>query len=225
MKKSYPLIACTCAIATLILPGCKNRQDTVWDQHKTSAKNKQAKSLWGNEDVHVVNSEEDFTGPSSEEFIPLSEQDLKAHFADGAVPQPDVVPGEQGSGIPGIDQFKTPSSRLASIFRNLYFNTDDSILRGKDSLAAITEMAAYLKEHPNTYIFVEGHCDERGPEAYNLSLGARRANYVRTMLVKEGVNLNQIHTISYGKEQPLVDAHSPQAWTKNRRAQFKIYEK
>lgn len=57
------------------------------------------------------------------------------------------------------------------------------------------------------------------------SLGARRANYVRSHLVSKGVNLNQIHTISYGKEKPLDSSHSAQAWTKNRRAQFSIYEK
>ncbi len=74
-------------------------------------------------------------------------------------------------------------------------------------------------------MFVEGHTDERGPEAYNLSLGARRANYVRTLLVQKGVDHNQLHTISFGKERPAEMGHNSEAWSKNRRAQFKIYKK
>jgi len=86
-------------------------------------------------------------------------------------------------------------------------------------------MATYLKAHPHTYVIVEGHCDERGPEAYNLALGTRRAQHVRSLLIQHGVNVDQLHTISYGKEQPEAYGHSPQDWAKNRRAHFKIYEK
>ena len=74
-------------------------------------------------------------------------------------------------------------------------------------------------------MYVEGHTDERGPEAYNLSLGTRRANSVRTLLIQKGVDLNQVHTISYGKERPDDNSHTPDAWSKNRRAEFKIYQK
>ncbi|MBI3236675.1 MAG: OmpA family protein, partial [Chlamydiales bacterium] len=86
-------------------------------------------------------------------------------------------------------------------------------------------MASYLKAHPNVYLFVTGHCDERGPEAYNLALGTRRANYVRGYLVKNGVDANRIHTVSYGKEKPCDLRHNAEGWSKNRRAEFKIYEK
>lgn len=207
--------------------GCKNRSGGVWNDQKTSANyKKQFRSLWGTGgEGSSLAAEDNFVGPSEEDFIPLREEDLKSQFADGAIPQPDHTPGEDGSGLPGIDRFITPSSQLASIFRNVFFNTDDHILRGREYLTTIDKVASYLKEHPGTYIFVEGHCDERGPEAYNLSLGARRANYIRTMLVEKGVDLNQIHTISYGKEKPADSSHNAQAWSKNRRAQFKIYQK
>jgi len=226
MKKLYPMTILACAFACLLLPGCKTKtKRSMWDDNKHSGnfKNKNSKSFWGNDSSVAAN--DGLLGPSEEDFIPLSEEDLKSQFADGAIPQPKDSPGEPGSGLPGIDQFKLPSSQLAAIFRNLLFNTDDHILRGKESLQVMDNVAAYLKEHPNTYVFVEGHADERGPEAYNLSLGARRANYVRSHLVSKGVDLNQIHTISYGKERPLDSSHTSQAWTKNRRAQFRIYEK
>ena len=86
-------------------------------------------------------------------------------------------------------------------------------------------MATYLKRHKNTYIFIEGHCDERASEAYNLSLGTRRANYIRNVLIKYGVNPQQIYTASYGKERPEELGHGQKVWAKNRRVAFKIYNK
>lgn len=70
---------------------------------------------------------------------------------------------------------------------------------------------------------MEGHCDERGPEAYNLALGSRRAHAVRNMLLQQGVHPDQVFTISYGKERPLVMEHHDEGWAQNRRAEFKIY--
>ncbi len=92
-------------------------------------------------------------------------------------------------------------------------------------MATMEKVAEYLKSHPNVYLFVSGHCDERGPEAYNLSLGARRANYVRSLLVQKGVNPERVHTISYGKERPADLGHSQDSWSKNRRSEFRIYQK
>jgi peptidoglycan-associated lipoprotein len=225
MKKSYQSATLICSIVCLLCAtGCKKKSGGVWDDNKTSShyKNK-LNALWGGDDA--IAAEDGFIGPSEEDFIALKEEDLQSQFSDGAIPQPDMTPGEEGSGIPGISHFKTPTSQLAAIFRNVLFNTDDHILRGREHLETIENVSSYLKDHPETYIFVEGHADERGPEAYNLSLGARRANYIRTLLVQKGVNPNQIHTISYGKEKPADESHSPQAWSRNRRGQFKIYQK
>ncbi len=208
---------------TLFFASCQKKQGTVWDENKTSSQiNKSGNSLWGNEDEAVS---EALAGPIDEDFIPLKEEDLKLQFADGAIPQPKDTPGEEGSALPGVDKFGQPFGDLAVVFRTLHFNTDDYILRGKESLASIDRIADYLKSHPKTFVFIEGHCDERGPQAYNLALGTRRSNYVRTLLVEKGVDLNQLHTISYGKEHPIVDGHSNDVWAKNRRAEFKIYQK
>lgn len=220
MKKQYLFAAVISTIGCLLITGCSSKKSKgVWEDSNSSTayKYKNAQSLWTGE------GGDDFAGPANEDFVPLRDEDLKTQFADGAIPQSKNSPGE--GGIPGIDQFQKPSAEMASLFRSLYFNTDDHILRGQDSLVAIDKMAAFLKDHPQTYIVVEGHCDERGPEAYNLSLGARRANYVRSMLVKKGVNLNQIHTISYGKERPYEVGHNPDSWSKNRRAEFKINQR
>lgn len=218
-------MALACGALCTLFTSC-GKKDNTWDDSKSASsyKYKHSQSLWGNDGSELADSEFD-GGPSHEDFVPLRDDDLKSQFADGAIPQSRHVPGEAGSGVPGINQFSMPSAELASIFRNIHFNTDEHSVRGKESLAAVERIAAYLKDHPDTYIFVEGHCDERGPEAYNLSLGARRANSVRSLLVQKGVDLNQIHTISYGKERPLEISHSQEAWSKNRRAQFKIYQR
>lgn len=175
--------------------------------------------------LYEADADQDFaSGGFDDEFMPLEDQDLHMKFADAAIPQPDIIPGAPGSGIPSLDQFKKAMAGLAQIFQNVHFNTDEYVLRNTQDMQIIDRAAAYLKNNPATYVAVGGHCDERGSESYNLALGTRRANYVRTLLVQRGVNPNQVHSISYGKEQPEAEGHSSEAWAINRRAEFKIFE-
>ena len=224
MKQSRLMLALTCAAVCMVMTGCKKNNAGVWDDDSTAGNYKGgARSLWGQDEIA---QDDDFFGPSHEDFIGLKEEDLLlAASTDGAVPQPRHSPGEQGSGLPGFEGFHKPSGTEAAVFKNIYFNTDEHNVRTKESLAVIEKAAAYLKSHPNTYIFVSGHCDERGPEAYNLSLGTRRANSIRSQLVERGVDPEKIHTISYGKERPADLGHNQEAWTQNRRGEFRIYTK
>jgi peptidoglycan-associated lipoprotein len=229
MKKSLIWTVLFSISTMLLFDSCqkKNNSNDVWDDSNSLGSYKRAKErvLWGNpQETEVAKADEKEFAASDEDFIPLQDEDLKQQFSDLAIPQPKDSPGEPGSFLPGIDGFQQPSSDIAYLFRTVYFNTDEYVLKSSDSLESIDRMAAYLKAHPKTYIFVEGHCDQRGPEAYNLALGTRRANYVRTLLVQKGVNPEQIHTISYGKERLADFDNSPSAWAKNRRAQFKIYQ-
>lgn len=223
MKRTNVLIPLICALACSLASGCKkNNAGGVWDDDSTAGNYKgNASSLWGRSE----SSEEDFFASNNEDFIGLKDEDLRSQIADGAIPQPKHSPGEPGSGIPGIEAFHSPTGAEAAIFKNVYFNTDDHILRGKDYVAIVDRIADYLKSHHNVYIFISGHCDERGPEAYNLSLGARRANYVRSLLVQKGVDPERLHTVSYGKERPVDLGHTSEAWTKNRRGEFRIYQR
>lgn len=223
MKTTTKMLLLASCFAWLFFAGCQKSHTNVWDDNKTASQiNKDGNSLWGNASEGSSNA---LAGPTVEEYLPLKEEDLKLQFVDGAIPLPKDTPGELGSSLPSIHQFQSPVGELSSIFQALHFNTDDYVLRDRESLAAIQRVADYLKAHPKTFTFVEGHCDERGPQAYNLALGTRRANYVRSLLVEKGADLNQIHTISFGKEKPVVKGHSSAAWAKNRRAEFKIYQK
>ncbi|NGX39772.1 MAG: Outer membrane protein P6 [Chlamydiae bacterium] len=207
--------------ALLGLAGCSRGSDPL---SSLQTKWKRLKTLWG-EDSEGMLASEGFYGPIEEEFIPLEEDDLQMQFAETVIPQPREVPGAPGGGLPSLNMFKRAMADLAYVFQNVHFNTDDYVLRRPEHLEIIDRMASYLKKHPYTYVSVGGHCDERGSEAYNLALGTRRSNYVRSLLVQRGVDANHIHSISYGKEQPANFGHNAPAWAKNRRAEFKIYQK
>jgi len=216
-------IVVTTLMMSIFFVSCSQKNKNQNDGNVASRYLKNIKSLWSGKDSSLALGEDEFLGPQDEEYIPLQEEDLHIGFADNAYPQPKATPGEIGSRVPGIDQFIDPVSAEYSVFKTLYFNTNEHVLRSKEYVQNVAKAAEYLKEHPNVYIFVAGHCDERGPEAYNLALGTRRSNYVRTLLVQNGVDPNRIYTISYGKERPIAQGHTPLDWSKNRRAEFKIY--
>ncbi|MDY0211892.1 MAG: peptidoglycan-associated lipoprotein Pal [Desulfuromonadaceae bacterium] len=81
--------------------------------------------------------------------------------------------------------------------------------------------ALYLEQNPTASLVIEGHCDERGSDEYNLALGERRARAAAEYLTNLGVERNRVRTISYGEEKPLDRASTEAAWTLNRRAEFK----
>ena len=104
---------------------------------------------------------------------------------------------------------------------DVFFALDKSDLtsEGKDKLAS---NARLLKTASGVKIMVEGHCDERGTNEYNLGLGERRANTVKNYLVSLGVSTSRIKTISYGEENPFAAGHNEAAWKQNRRAHFDL---
>jgi peptidoglycan-associated lipoprotein len=227
--KQCAIIIFLVSLTSLLTTGCKSKNsnsNTVWDDNQTMGNYKgTAANLW-NKVTGNTKDNVSFFGPNEEDFVALNDDDLKKmQFSDGAVPQPKIDPGSRGSSVPGIEGFRKPSGELAAIFKNIHFNTDDHIVRDKESLALIERAADYLKSHGGLSIFIEGHCDERGPEAYNLSLGSRRANYIRSLLVQKGVDPERLFTISYGKERLIDLSNTPQAWSKNRRAEFKVFKK
>jgi peptidoglycan-associated lipoprotein len=88
--------------------------------------------------------------------------------------------------------------------------------------ATLEQNALYLRKNPTQKVVIEGHCDERGSDEYNLALGERRAVAARNYLVSLGIPAERLSIISYGEEQPLVAAANEDAWSQNRRAEFKV---
>lgn len=86
----------------------------------------------------------------------------------------------------------------------------------------LNQKAAVMRQYPNIRVRIEGHCDERGTQEYNLALGERRAKAAYEYLVLLGVNPNQLEIISYGKERPVVQGSGEEVWALNRRDNFKV---
>ncbi|HEX2060629.1 MAG TPA: peptidoglycan-associated lipoprotein Pal [Thermoanaerobaculia bacterium] len=103
--------------------------------------------------------------------------------------------------------------------RDAFFNYDEATLDDA-AQTALTASATWLKgpQGAGYGVLIEGHCDERGTEQYNLALGDRRANTAREYLVTLGVDNRRIRTVSYGEERPFEEGHDEAAWAQNRRA-------
>ena len=106
----------------------------------------------------------------------------------------------------------------------IYFDYDRAIIRD-DARGVLDGNAAWMKRFRSAKVLVEGHCDERGTEEYNLALGEKRAKSAQDYLLSTGVPADRLKIISYGKSQPLNPGHDESAWQMNRRAQFLIIEK
>lgn len=101
--------------------------------------------------------------------------------------------------------------------KDAFFDYDQYSIR-PDAQTALQENARALKGRPNIRITIEGYCDERGSEKYNLALGDMRANAAKEYLVSQGVESGRINTVSYGKEQNFCEEHNENCWSQQRRA-------
>ena len=152
----------------------------------------------------------------------------------GCPKRPEVEEGKPGAMAPGKmgeekvakpqpmkeEPVKAPASpTMETPLKDVFFDFDKSVLR-EDAKKTLNENTQWLKANPAVRIVVEGHCDERGTNEYNLALGERRAKAVRDYLVAGGIEAKRISTISYGEERPFVLGHDESAWKFNRRAHF-----
>ena len=105
--------------------------------------------------------------------------------------------------------------------KTVYFDFDQATVKPSE-VSKVQEVASGMKSLAGKALRIEGHCDERGTEEYNRSLGERRALAVRENLIRAGVDPNLIDTISFGEDRPSDPGHSESAWKKNRRGEFII---
>jgi peptidoglycan-associated lipoprotein len=102
---------------------------------------------------------------------------------------------------------------------HVYFDFDNATL-DYQAQELLKQKAMWLRDNPDANAVIEGHCDERGTNAYNLALGERRAESTKAFLVNLGISGARLTTISYGEEKPLDMGQNEEAWAKNRRAAF-----
>ncbi len=114
-----------------------------------------------------------------------------------------------------------PVEQEQIILQSIHFDFDKYNLTDQ-AIATLTRNAEILLRHPDVRIVIEGHCDERGTDEYNLALGEKRAMAARDFLVRFGIEKSRISIVSYGEERPIDPSHNEEAWARNRRAEFVI---
>lgn len=141
--------------------------------------------------------------------------------AEPTVPEPTdfVQENVQEEVIPSDVEELNRWAQQKGYIRDAFYNYDESTLDDA-AQSALTTSANWLKgkDGANYNLLIEGHCDERGTEQYNLALGDRRANSAKDYLVTLGVDAGRIRTVSYGEERPFESGHDDSSWAQNRRA-------
>ncbi|MGE4506082.1 MAG: peptidoglycan-associated lipoprotein Pal [Desulfovibrionaceae bacterium] len=127
----------------------------------------------------------------------------------------------------GPSESELQSQQMAQAVREMgnviYFEFDSSALT-EHSRAVLSSKADILKRYSGLTLVIEGHCDERGTTEYNLALGERRARVAYDYLVILGVSPDRLSIVSFGEERPADAGHTEEAWSKNRRDEFRIFE-
>ncbi len=133
--------------------------------------------------------------------------------------------GMGGAGGSSLSQFQ--KGRLGSgeqgPLSDIHFDYNDYTVRQQDS-EILHSNADWLQKNPDRHVQIEGHCDERGSEEYNIALGAKRAQAAKEYLQTLGIAGDRMSTISYGKELPLCTEHTEDCWAENRRDHFAMTE-
>jgi len=128
--------------------------------------------------------------------------------------------GESGLGSP--DQMaRMKKFQETSNLKDIHFNFDQYGL-DSNSKEVLQQNAAYLKQNPRTKIEIQGHCDERGTNNYNIALGERRAHSTKRFLVSQGIDSSRINIMSFGEEKPFCFDSNEGCWFQNRRAHFML---
>lgn len=128
---------------------------------------------------------------------------------------------ESSSAASDVEATRGLLGNNAAELQRIHFDFDQYVLTdtAKRILASNAEL---MKDSPGVRVKVEGYCDERGSDEYNLALGEKRALATKNYLVSLGVLASRLSIISYGEEMPLDPAHTEEAWAKNRRAEFRV---
>jgi peptidoglycan-associated lipoprotein len=144
-----------------------------------------------------------------------------------AIPSPESkteltpAPAPSTSSLEAFQRGESTATPAASPLKEVYFDFDRYDLR-PDARETLKVNGDWLKGNPSAVVEIEGHCDERGTNEYNMALGAKRAQAAMDYLTTLGVAANRLSTISYGEELPVCQEHTEECWAKNRRDRFVI---
>jgi peptidoglycan-associated lipoprotein len=140
----------------------------------------------------------------------------------GGIGEGGMGPGG-GSSLTGLQKGTLGKNGQQGPLSDIHFDYNDYTVRPQDS-EILRGNADWLQKNNNNRVQIEGHCDERGSEEYNIALGAKRAQAAKDYLQTLGVAADRMSTISYGKELPLCTEHTEDCWEQNRRDHFVVTE-
>ncbi len=143
---------------------------------------------------------------------------------DDVVLQPDLTSsngtaGDRGNGGEGLPEINAGTIFTDAGLQNVFFDYNSYTLN-QTALDTLQRNADMIRMVPGVVVQIEGHCDDRGTQEYNLALGEKRALATREHLIKLGIAADHIVTISYGEEMPAVQGGDESAWAQNRRCEF-----
>lgn len=130
--------------------------------------------------------------------------------------------GDKVGPQPGSDYARAPSLRSKVTFADTLFEFDKAEVR-KDAMPIFNPLVSYLKDNPNSKVWIEGHTDNVGTGAYNMELATRRAEAVRDLLIKTGVDSKRIAAKGYGESQPIASNDTPEGRQANRRVEVEVF--
>ncbi len=136
-------------------------------------------------------------------------------------PEPAAQPQAPADPLAGSLDEVNEYLRRSGLLADVYFDFDQAELR-PEARQRLQRNAEFLREHSQFVVTIEGHCDERGTNDYNLALGERRASAALRELVASGVAADALTTVSYGEEKPVCSASEEACWQQNRRAHFVV---
>jgi len=121
----------------------------------------------------------------------------------------------------GTQNRQTEITEHQFLFEYIYFKVDKTAIY-PSSAGALDRKVGWLKKNPQVSVIIEGHCDGRGSDEFNLLLGEARAGKIKTYLIQKGIQASRLLTISYGEEDLVDQQQNEEAWSKNRRVRFVI---
>src|SRR5579862_2033323 len=139
----------------------------------------------------------------------------------GDNPNPNQLNENSSNGSSTAQDWENGTVGRGGPLSDIHFGYNDYTIQDQDG-SVLKSNASWLQAHPQTKVQVEGYCDERGSEEYNIALGAKRAQAGKDYLATLGISDTRMSTISYGKELPLCQDHDESCWSQNRRDHFSV---
>jgi peptidoglycan-associated lipoprotein len=218
--------------SAFILSSCAKKQVvTAEEEIKAAPKEEMAKAEPGKEEAAVAEAaKKPETPEEAAKMERLRELEQAKREAAGEITTEKLAVAEEAAkkepGAPGFDEEGAWRERMAAQVEAepIFFDFDRSFVR-PEYRPVLAKKAQFLKDNPGYALRVEGNCDERGTNEYNLALGERRSDSAKNYLVSLGISPDRIETISYGEERPLAIGHNEDSWSQNRRDDFVLIEK